>query len=374
MNKIRTHLGLIIALVIFVGLLGVSLFFLWRERSAMLAAKEQWDSAERNYERLVNSDPYPNQANVEQLEQNVAQTTGMYSNYNARMQTYNILIDTNVVLSTFNGEVAKRRRALQDKAAEKRIFLPESFGLGFDAYVNAGKPPADKNYLPFLLKQLQLISYLVDGLLEAEITQLARVDRLIFEAPTASPTGSSGSSEGGSTSTMPTGMMGENPLFSGKGTIEPEPGTNFTEYPFSLTFQSDTTSLRTFMNSLVTTNCPYFLVVKELTVRNQMGIEETRQFVIPQAGVEGGIGRGIPTLPGSRLPGTGAGLYPGYPAYPGREGGPSPYYGGYGAGAYFGTGMGEGALAGQGLLVGNQLLEVQLAVSAYEFSQAEEEK
>lgn len=362
MNKIRNHIGLIVSLVVFLALLGVSLFFFWQSFSRMRESKGRMEASQTSYSSLIRKKPYPNQENVEKVGENLQQISNLFSNeVDPKIRAFTIPIKPGVNRQLFLGEINQRISDLRSKARQKNVLLPEVFDLGFSQYV-AGMRPDDDAYMPHLLRQLEVGSYLVETAIESDFFQIVQTNRLQFELPA----GGAGM-EGGGSRTM-TGQLGaDDPLNNPIGTVDPNPDGNYLEYPFRLTFITQTSGLRMFMNTLVMRDCPYFLVVNELTVRNLRGIDEVAQFNIAEQDGQSRTLPGAPGMPGTMGPGaTRGGANPYYPmgrsGTTGRPGMGASTYPGMNAPAY---GTGEQLPSS-----GNEYLEVTLMVTAYDFQAA----
>jgi hypothetical protein len=343
----------------------VSLFFFWKSFSRMRTAKQDMEQAQSSYSSLVRKKPYPNQPNVDKLEENLQLVSNTFSNdVDPKIRAYTIDYNEKVTRQDFLGEVNQRISDLRRQAAQKNVYLPDTFDLGFTRYV-AGMRPEQDDYLPHLLRQLEVSSFLVETAVESEFYQIVETSRLKFESPSAA-----GGAMDGEERSASMQMGADDPLNQPTGTVDPNPDGNYLEYPFRLTFVTQTSGLRMFMNALVMEDCPYFVVVKEVTVRNLRGIEEISQYNIGDP--EGGA------APAPGTPGPGGRMGPGAPGMGGTRN-VNPYYpmGRGGTGRTMGQGMGMTAYPQMGATAygggdqlpssGNEYLEVTIMLTAYDF-------
>ncbi len=137
--------------------------------------------SQTSYSSLIRKKPYPNQENVEKVGKNLQQISNLFSNeVDPKIRAFTIPIKPGVNRQLFLGEINQRISDLRSKARQKNVLLPEVFDLGFSQYV-AGMRPDDDAYMPHLLRQLEVGSYLVETAIESDFFQIVQTNRLQFE-------------------------------------------------------------------------------------------------------------------------------------------------------------------------------------------------
>src|SRR5262249_16697085 len=164
-------------------LLGAALLY-WRW-SVWRDAKQTFDQATAERNRLQRLDPFPNDANYRKLQ-------GYLERYNAALDKFKDELKTEVAPAPplapneFQSRLRQATLAAEDRARTNNVKLPDRFQLGFDEFARTMPSTAVAALLGQELSQVQMfINILLDAKVDS-ITSFRR--RPLREERGASPT------------------------------------------------------------------------------------------------------------------------------------------------------------------------------------------
>src|SRR5213592_2187722 len=164
-------------------LLGAALLY-WRS-SVWSEAKQTFDQATSERNRLQGLDPFPNDANYRKLQ-------GYLERYNAALDKFKDELKADVVPAPplapneFQSRLRQATLAAADRARTNNVKLPDKFQLGFDEFARAMPDTAVAALLGQELSQVQM---LINILLDAKVDSVTSFRRApLSQEHGASPT------------------------------------------------------------------------------------------------------------------------------------------------------------------------------------------
>ena len=144
-------------------LLGVALLY-WRW-SVWSDAKQTFDQATAERNRLQNLDPFPNDANYRKLQ-------GYLEQYNAALDKFKDELKAEVAPAPplapneFQSRLRQATLAAQDRARTNNVKLPDNFQLGFDEFT---RTMPGTTVAPLLGQELSQVQMLINIMLDAKV-------------------------------------------------------------------------------------------------------------------------------------------------------------------------------------------------------------
>jgi hypothetical protein len=234
-------------------------FLALNESGAIGKAEQEMKSAQANLKNLRFSDPAPSMENVEASAENVAQLQSALNAIREDLQRGDRLsissdgIGVMAGVQQFISDYQRKSSGQVDVNNEPApIFLPQDFAFGFQEYIDEAKPLSDPKSSAVLDQQRQILSYLMDKLIEAKPTSLVSVEREVLEQVQSQQVGKSFQIDKAISSRVP-------------GAID--------SLAFRLSFTGYTDSLRSFLNNLAKFDLP--IVVRSIDIQRQGGIKNT---------------------------------------------------------------------------------------------------
>jgi hypothetical protein len=211
-------------------------------------AKREIVNAKSQLDNLSNSTAAPTEANIERSQQNVAELKSVLSNIRddlqrgSRLTTSSDGIGVMAGIQQYISDYQRKAEAHTNEVGEPDpIELPADFAFGFEQYIDRSTPLEDPALSAVLDKQRQILSYLMEKLLEADPSSIVSVKREVLEVSSADQKG-----------------FKISPAVSAR-----VPGAIDT-LAFSISFNAYTESLREFLNSLAKFDLP--IVVRSIKV------------------------------------------------------------------------------------------------------------
>jgi hypothetical protein len=229
-------------------LLGAALLY-WRW-SVWSDAKQMFDQATAERNRLQNLDPFPNDANYRKLQ-------GYVERYNAALDKFKDELKTEVapdpplVPNEFQSRLRHATLAAQDRARTNNVKLPDNFQLGFDEFARMMPSTSVAALLGQELSQVQmLINILLDAKVDS-ITSFRRRPLPEEREASATPTPSPGQRV--ATTAKPGGTSA--PKLIERNVVE-------------ISFKAAPGATRKVMNE-ITSSAGQFFIIRTLYVRNE---------------------------------------------------------------------------------------------------------
>lgn len=257
----------VISLLVFAG----GTYLAVAESGKLAKSQKKVKSVESQLQSALRADPAPSAANVEASRQNAEQLRAELQKIRENLQRgsrlttsddgVRVMAGVQQYISECQNKVAMTKVDGPDEAPTA-IATPADFAFGFEAYIDKGVVPANKAAIPVLDKQRQIMSYIVDQLIDAAPTAIQQIQREEMEFQTA-PAGENGNGA------KPRKLSGFqiNPAISARA-----PGAIDT-LAFSVTFTGYTKSLRQFLNNLAKFDLP--IVVRSVEVARPSGSATT---------------------------------------------------------------------------------------------------
>jgi len=185
MNRTRIiFVGLLVAMLV---LLAAGGYVLLRSTAAAREAREQRDAAFTRLSALFQSNPFPDSANAERMNNQVQRLVQM------RAAMTNALARRDVPLPELSPSrfIQELQTALRDRLqarapiVEGSRVIPEGFTFGFDRYLAANAPMPAEADVPRLAQQLVMVENLVNEVYASQVSALRGIEREVFEAAAA---------------------------------------------------------------------------------------------------------------------------------------------------------------------------------------------
>ena len=208
-------------------------YFLFAEMGRLGEEQSSFDQKKMQLQRLQRNKPYPNQASVDATRKEAEEAAALL-----QQLAKELAVDAPPTTpQAFQDELAAMVKAVAEKAAARKIGLPENFYLGFEQY-ETQLPPAD--VVPRLSLQLRSINAVATLLLESQVKSLGAIVR----SPVSGERGS-----------VPAETEPD------KGTRKkPESAAPELEMvPFDISFSSDQSAFRTAFNRVTELQPPVFV-------------------------------------------------------------------------------------------------------------------
>lgn len=208
-------------------------YFLFAEMGRLGEEQSSFDQKKMQLQRLQRNKPYPNQASVDATRKEAEEAAALL-----QQLAKELAVDAPPTTpQAFQDELAAMVKAVAEKAAARKIGLPENFYLGFEQY-ETQLPPAD--VVPRLSLQLRSINAVATLLLESQVKSLGAIVR----SPVSGERGS-----------VPAETEPD------KGTRKkPESAAPELEMvPFDISFNSDQSAFRTAFNRVTELQPPVFV-------------------------------------------------------------------------------------------------------------------
>lgn len=174
----RKHMVLLVGGGAAVVLLIASLFFLFRFQGRYGDTNRELESARLRLQQLNSRNPFPSEANVKKMQDNLALLRTQALQLQSTLQKSQIRGE-NMEPAEFAPLLEKTSRRMQQKAQESGVTLPAGFAFGFPRYA-AGELPAAESVFR-LVGQLRAVETVCDILFQARIAQIDALDREVFE-------------------------------------------------------------------------------------------------------------------------------------------------------------------------------------------------
>ena len=229
-------------------LLGAALLY-WRW-SVWGEAKQTFDQATAERNRLQGLDPFPNDANYRKLQ-------GYLERYNAALDKFKDELKAEVAPmpplapNEFQSRLRQATVAAEERARTSNVKLPDKFQLGFDEFARIMPSTAVAALLGQELSQVQM---LINILLDAKVDNITSFRRhLLPEERGASPT--------------PTPSPGQRVATTGKPGGTPTPKL-IERNVVEISFKAAPGAARKVMNEL-TSSTSQFFIIRTLYVHNE---------------------------------------------------------------------------------------------------------
>ena len=234
-------------------------FLALKESNAIEDAEREMTSSEARLKNLRFSDPAPSADNVDASEANVAQLGSTLDAIREDLQRGDRLTTSSDGIGVMAGVqqfISEYQRKLSEQIDASNepapISTPQDFAFGFQEYIDEAKPLIDPERSAVLDQQRQILSYLMDKLIEAKPTSVVSVQREVLEQVQ--------SLRGGQSFQIDRAVSARVP-----GAID--------TLAFRLSFTGYTDSLRSFLNNLARFDLP--IVVRSIDIKRQAGSKNT---------------------------------------------------------------------------------------------------
>lgn len=235
-NKFSIILGAITAVIV-----GVLLWFGFTKSKEYTAAKEEFDVAQAEIQRMTGGDIFPSQENRQAKEAAVAAYAKEVADLQEAFAPFRVVELPQVSVAQFTDDLLAKRREVVEQFRTAGTEFPEEFFLGLRKYTDR---PVENRYAAQMHYQLQAFSQLFRMLAESKPIELENVHRP--ELP----------EENGEAANLE--------------------GRTYRAHPIEITFRASEQSLRDFLVRLDHAE-DFYYVVRALSVRNERGTAPNAQ-------------------------------------------------------------------------------------------------
>ncbi|HEX4696708.1 MAG TPA: Amuc_1100 family pilus-like protein [Candidatus Udaeobacter sp.] len=253
----RAFATLLIAFILFAVLALGLLYWRW---NAWTEAKQTFDQASTERNRLEQLDPFPNDANYRKLNGYVEKYSGALDNFKDTLKG-EVAAAPPLAPNEFQSRLRQAVLAAFDRARLNNVKLPDKFQLGFDEFTRVMPNTA---VTPLLGQELSQIQMLVNILLDAKVDSVTALRRAPLAeehgaSPTATPSPTRGRTIAAAKASTPAATMIERNLVD-------------------VSFKATPSAARKVINEIAASTGQFF-VVRTLYVHNEKDKGPTRERV-----------------------------------------------------------------------------------------------
>ena len=262
MDFFKKNLVFFLSIIICLLAFAAGAFLAVGEAGKVKSAQSKIDSAEAQLKSFLMANPSPTTENVAASDQDRVALTKELEKIRENLQRgsrINVSGDGVGVMAGIQQHISEYQARVENQTSADGeaapIAIPAKFGFGFDKYIDTGSMLEDGN--PFTMqldKQRQVLSYIINQLIDSSPASITAVKREVLEVQAAGKAAESG--------------FQINPAISARvsGAIE--------TMAFSVTFTGYTDSLRSFLNNLAEFELP--IVVRSVEVERPQGSSTTQ--------------------------------------------------------------------------------------------------
>lgn len=216
-------------------------------------------------EQLHQRDPFPSPENVERVSENLEDLENYLEGMLSALSAQQPAIE-DMERAAFPPEIERTVRRLRRLAAQQEVQIAETVAFGFGRYAGGNLPMQE--HVRRLVNQLQTIEMLCEILFQAQINELIRVEREIFDVERTQREIAPDMARRRRTDTT------DDVVAAPTTAVEPEGVEGlYTKERYTLTFFASDQALRMVLNQLVAH--PVMMVVRNLELQNEMGVGGT---------------------------------------------------------------------------------------------------
>src|SRR5438034_9697651 len=152
-------------------LLGAALLY-WRW-SVWSDAKQTFDQATAERNRLQRLDPFPNDANHRKLQSYLERYSAALDKFKEDLKS-EVAPEPELAPNEFQSRLRQATLAVEDRARANKVKLPDKFQLGFDEFARI---MPDTAVAPLLGQELSQVQMLINILLEAKVDSVTAFRR-----------------------------------------------------------------------------------------------------------------------------------------------------------------------------------------------------
>ena len=248
MSLLKKNLAFGVLVLVCLLVFAVGAYLAVAESTKLAKAQKKIKSSEAQLKSLAYADPAPTTENVIASEQNVAQLAAELLKIREDLQRgskIDVSTDGVRVMASIQQYISDSQRRLAahtNKDGEVTpIETPKNFAFGFGQYINEASAPENAAVIPVLDKQRQILSYLLNQLIDADPQGIKELNREALEVSAESAPG-----------------------FTINPAISARVPDAIDTMAFSVTFTGYTNTLRRFLNNLAQFELP--IVVRSIEV------------------------------------------------------------------------------------------------------------
>ncbi len=223
-----------------------AVYFIFSASSEFTVQQDDYATQSSALRRIQDAKPFPDKAAAQLAESESAQAAAVLADLEAAVAGQTAAVDISLTPQGFQDKLSSAASALEKKAGEREVSLPEDFYLGFEQY-RAQPPPGAA--APLLGQQLESINEVVSLLIDAGVKSLVSLSR----PPLASEGGAAQSEESNEDANKPQMVLA----------------------PFDIEFISEQSNFREALAAII--SAEPLVVVKLLAVANSQPAPPPKQ-------------------------------------------------------------------------------------------------
>jgi hypothetical protein len=246
---LKRHLVVIAFAAVFLGLLGVIVWFEHNASTAKQHTEDELSDQQAQLQQLQSLNPYPSKQNGDALRHDREQLQTLFKSLQHDLGHDSITISNLQNEVDFSQRLREILQQLSDAATNEHVATPDQFAFGFSRYVSTfpcRNPPARpedcRQVLALLAKQLLVVQKLTLMIISNGVEAITAIRRTEVEP--------------GSTSTDALSLP-----------ILHDPKSLYDSLPFEIQFTCNAKSLQAFLNSL--SQSDWFFAVKSLKITSE---------------------------------------------------------------------------------------------------------
>jgi hypothetical protein len=245
---LKQHVGVLIAAVVFLVVLGAVIWFVQQATAAKSEIVSALDEQQMQLDRLRDLNPYPSTENIDAIKQDRTQLSKIRESLKQITGRGALAVPDLQRDIDFSQRLREALTALTAEAQRYQVRTPENFAFGFSRYVAAfpcRNPPAKaeecRKLLALLAKQVEVVESFGRLLLHSGIQEVVQIRRTEVEPGPASPDALA-------------------------APAVQDPNALYRVLPFEVQFVGDTKSVRMFLNML--SKADLFFAVRTLRIES----------------------------------------------------------------------------------------------------------
>src|SRR5437763_4587448 len=249
----RAFATFLIAFAICALLFGALVYRRW---SIWTAARQTFEQAAAERNRLKGLDPFPNEVNQRRLQEHLDKYSVALRNFKEALKA-EVAPAPPLAPNEFQSRLRQAVVATLDRARKNNVKLPERFQLGFDEFARIMPNTA---VTPLLGQELSQVQMLINILLDAKVDSVTSFHRMPLPeergiTPTPTPTPVPAGRKGSSRGPKPVGTSVAGPKLLERNIVD-------------LTFKATPAAARKVLNQISSSNGQFY-IVRTLYVRNE---------------------------------------------------------------------------------------------------------
>ncbi len=184
MMWLRRNAFVLLAAVLFAGMIAASLYLLKKARAREVEIQTRYNDLRGQFDDLVRKSIFPSQKNMESLQAQTRQMSDSFQDIYEHLPKENDSFPSMTPWG-FIGHLETQLGRLEQYCQANQTVVPTDFSFGFSKYRNTRTPPKQE-ITPMLLHQLDIIHQIVRLLVGSKVGEIVSIKRTYVEGETES--------------------------------------------------------------------------------------------------------------------------------------------------------------------------------------------